>query len=139
MMAHLSPCFTARWNNPSNLLMFLIPLVLCFGCESSPANSQQSQRKSGSPAELAKFALEEVEEFKFCVTERAGEDTLQRSATRLSQIVESLSASSTDDKSAESLKASCQRLADAVTNQTSEKKLIQICDEIRKNLKPLSN
>lgn len=119
--------------------MFLIPLVLCFGCDSSPGNSQQSQQKSGSPAELAKFALEEVEEFKFCVSEGAGEDMLQQSVARLRQIVESLSASSTDDKSAQSLKASCERLADAVTNGTSGTKLNQICNEIKKNLKPISN
>lgn len=129
-------------------LSFLLGLFVFAGCPSAPESADVGL-SSHPPKELVKSAVQETDEFKFCLSEEAGPESLKESADRMLKLVEamadSVNASEFADskkaqlsQSIEALKASCGDLAASAEGQATSSVLSKANSKIRSELISIS-
>ena len=128
-------------------LLFFLGLVFFFvGCGSSTPEASETTK---SPSELVKSAIALTDDFKFCLADEAGIDSLSQSAGRLHEIVDALPKSVTDSeltdskkaqvsKAVESVKTACDSLTTAIDSQATTSELSKANAKIRSELISIS-
>ena len=121
-----------------------ILLGLFAGCSSAPESTDVGL-SSRPPKELVQSAVQESDEFKFCLSEEAGPESLKEVADRLLKVVEamvdSVNASELAEskkaqlsQSIEALKTSCGDLAASAEGQATSSELSKANSKIRSEL-----
>ena len=132
--------------NYSQYILSLLLIGLVLGCTTSK-DVGVNPPPVDTPSELVKLALQEVDEFEFCLSEDADAETLQESMTRLNYLVGNLGKSVSPDgtgqtgvkEAFESLETSVVGLADSLQQQVSPAGLSSAGSEIRRKLNSISD